>query len=175
MLDNNKIAEFVRAATGDVFSTMLGLNIEAGEARVEQESPGITDGVFAFVGMAGGWTGSGTISCSASFACLLCAQLLSVDEPAVNEEVLDAVGEITNMIIGNFKTLAEELVGPLGLSIPTVIYGRNFTSRSLGRNDWVALPFTCEGGVLEVRVCLAPSKPPTMAHPGPAQHCTVLS
>ena len=55
------------------------------------------------------------------------------ESPAVNEEVLDAVGELTNMIIGNVKTVAEAIVGPLNLSVPTVIYGRNFTSRSLGK------------------------------------------
>ena len=154
---------------------MLGLELAVGEPRVEQEAPGITDGVFAFVGIAGGWTGSGTISCTASFACMLCAQLLSMEAKSVNEEVLDAVGEITNMIIGNFKTQVEESVGSLGLSIPTVIYGRNFTSRSLGRNDWVVLPFRHGREVMEIRVCLAPSKPPTVPHPGPAQHCTVLS
>ena len=175
MLDNDRIVEFIRAATEEVFATMLGLEVEPGEPRVELESPGITDGVFAFVGMAGAWTGSGTISCSANFACTLCGQLLMMEACSVNEEVLDAVGEITNMIIGNFKTMAEDLVGPLGLSIPTVIYGRNFTSRSLGRNDWVVLPFHYGKEVMEIRVCLAPSKPPTLPHPGPAQHCTVLS
>jgi CheY-specific phosphatase CheX len=44
------------------------------------------------------------------------------------------------------------------LSIPTVIYGRNFTSRSVGNNDWVVLPFAYGGDILEVRICLAPSK-----------------
>jgi chemotaxis protein CheX len=175
MLDNARIVEFIRTATEEVSATMLGLELTPREARVEIESPYITDGVFAFVGMAGGWTGSGTISCSASLACILCAHLLMTDATSVNEEVLDAVGEISNMIIGNFKTMAEGVVGPLGLSIPTVIYGRNFASRSLGRNDWVVLPFSYREELMEVRVCLAPAKPSTVAHSGPAQHCVALS
>jgi chemotaxis protein CheX len=39
---------------------------------------------------------------------------------SVDEDVLDAVAEITNMIIGSVKTDLEGELGPLGLSIPTV-------------------------------------------------------
>jgi chemotaxis protein CheX len=73
---------------------------------------------------------------------------------AVNEEVLDAFGELTNMIIGSFKTELESIAGPMGLSIPTVIYGRNFTTRSLGHEEWVVVPFDCAGHKMEVKVCL---------------------
>jgi chemotaxis protein CheX len=76
---------------------------------------------------------------------------------AVNEEVLDAVGEIANMIIGNFKTAAESRVGTLGLSVPTVIFGRNFISKSLGNKDWLVLPFKCGEDSFEVRMWFAPA------------------
>jgi CheY-specific phosphatase CheX len=76
---------------------------------------------------------------------------------------------MTNMIIGNFKTMAEEHLGPLCLSILTVIYGRNFSSRSTGHNAWVVLPFKCKGKMIEIRVCRAPSKDfshrVTLSHP----------
>jgi chemotaxis protein CheX len=158
MVDNSLMTEYVRRATAEVFSTMLGMEIEAGETRVEQSAPAVTDGVMSLIGLAGPWTGAGTISCNAAFACRLCTQLLMTEADSVNEDVLDAVGEVTNMIIGNFKTLVEEHLGPLGLSIPTVIFGRNFTSRSIGHSDWVVTPFRCEGEKFEVRVCLSPAR-----------------
>jgi chemotaxis protein CheX len=131
--------------------------------------------VLSLVGLAGSWTGAGTITCSTAFACRMCAQLLMTEATSVNEDVLDAVGEVTNMIIGNFKTLVEEHVGPLGLSIPTVIYGRNFTSRSIGRADWVAVPFNCEGEGFEIRVCLTPSKEPSAPLHGYSHPSSVLA
>jgi chemotaxis protein CheX len=88
------------------------------------------------------------------------------EETSVNEDVLDAMGEVANMIIGNFKTLAEEHVGPLCLSIPTVIHGRNFTSRSIGNTAWVVLPFECDGDVMQVRICLATSGSPVAPRAG---------
>ena len=37
-------------------------------------------------------------------ACRICAAMLMTEAPAVNEDVLDAVAELTNMIIGSVKT-----------------------------------------------------------------------
>jgi chemotaxis protein CheX len=74
---------------------------------------------------------------------------------AVDEEVLDAVGELANMVLGNAKTVFEETLGPMGLSIPTVIYGRNFTTRSVGHNEWTVVPFELDGEVFEIQISLA--------------------
>jgi chemotaxis protein CheX len=60
------------------------------------------------------------------------------------------------MIIGNFKNEMEMHLGNLGLSIPTVIFGRNFVARSAAENDWIVVPFDCGGEVMTVKVCLAP-------------------
>ena len=78
-----------------------------------------------------------------------------VEYTAVDDEVLDAVAEVTNMILGNVKTSLEERLGPMGLSIPTVIYGRNFSSRTVGKQEWTVVPFDCDGERLEVQLCLA--------------------
>jgi chemotaxis protein CheX len=164
VIDRETMIHYIRVATADVFTTMLGMEIEAGEPRFEQQAPAVTEGVFAFIGMAGEWAGSGTISCNAAFACRVCEQMLMTEAPSINDEVLDSMGELANMIIGGFKTSAEENVGPMGLSIPTVIYGRNFTSRSLGRAEWIVQPFHCEGGDMEIRICLAPAKPSCAAY-----------
>jgi chemotaxis protein CheX len=156
-MERQEIIQAIHGATAEVFSTMLGLEIEPADVHTHQGCPSVNDGVMSFVGIAGPWVGSGVISCSALFACRVCELFLMTEAPAVNEEVLDAVGELANMVIGNFKTAAEAVVGPLGLSVPTVIYGRNFTSRSLGNNEWLVLPFKCGDDAFEVRIWFAPA------------------
>jgi chemotaxis protein CheX len=160
-MTKQEIIDAVHASTCEVFSTMLGLEVQPGDVHTDKASPAVNDGVMAFVGVAGPWVGSGVISCSAAFACRLCELFLMTEAPAVNEEVLDAVGELANMVIGNFKTAAEAVVGPLGLSVPTVIYGRNFTSRSLGNSDWLVMPFASRDERFEVRVWFAPASEST--------------
>jgi chemotaxis protein CheX len=81
--------------------------------------------------------------------------MLMSDFSSIDAEVLDAVGEITNMVIGAFKQQLEEVVGMMTISIPTVIYGHNFTAKHLGDEEWVMVPFTCEKASFEVQVCLS--------------------
>ncbi|MBE0659806.1 MAG: chemotaxis protein CheX [Bryobacteraceae bacterium] len=155
-MQQEKLVEMIRTATHEVFGTMLGIELTDGEASVGQSAPEPIDGVVAIVGLAGRWVGTGTFSASAEGARKIAGTMLMQEYAAVDDEVLDAVGEVTNMIIGNVKTTIEEEYGPMGLSIPTVIYGRNFTTRSVGRNEWVVVPFTCMDTKVEVHLCLIP-------------------
>jgi CheY-specific phosphatase CheX len=112
----------------------------------------------ALVGLAGPWTGAGSVICSPECACKMACCLLMTEYPAVDNEVLDAVAEVTNMVIGNFKTLIEPRTGPLGLSIPSVVYGRNFTIRNGVNDEWTVIPFYCGEQQFEIRVCLMRSR-----------------
>ena len=84
--------------------------------------------------------------------------MLMTETSAVNEEVLDAVAELTNMIVGSVKTELEKHLGPLGLSIPTVVFGRNFKTKSAGTNEWTVARFHWDGELLLVKLCLAPKE-----------------
>lgn len=153
---NEFIAECIKQSTAQVFSTMLALELPEGETIVEHSAPGSNDGVVSFIGLAGPWVGSGGLSCSPALACRICSQMLMTETASVNEEVLDAVAELTNMVVGGVKTELEGKLGPLGLSIPTVVYGRNFKTRSVGSAEWVVVRFNWEGEELVVKLCLAP-------------------
>lgn len=157
-LTQDEIVSLVRANTERVFSTMLGLTVEAGPATVQSTTAGDEGGVISFVGFAGQWSGSGTIRCSARLACIISQKLLLTEFRTVNEEVLDAIGEMANMIIGNFKDDAAYKLGPLGLSTPTVICGDHFQARNWNGQSWTAVPFYCEGELFEVKICLVPSQ-----------------
>ena len=153
---NEIIVKSISDATLQVFSTMLGAEIGPGQATVETGMPEAAEGVVSFIGVAGSWAGTGSVSCSPVLACRICAQMLMCEAPAVNEEVLDAVAELTNMIIGSVKTELETHLGALGLSIPTVVYGRNFKTKSAGNGEWIVLRFQWDEETLVVKLCLEP-------------------
>src|SRR5437762_1891663 len=115
MINQAQVVEAIRSATRDVFTTMLGLEIESAEPYTEVQVPLPSEGIIAVIGMAGVWIGTASICCSASFACRMTTQMLGTEYTAVEEDVLDAVAEIANMIVGNFKTSAEARLGLLGL------------------------------------------------------------
>lgn len=146
---------------------MLGMDLTFSESYVEHEHPRPTEGVVSLIGLAGEWVGTGCVSCSASFACQVSSRMLMTEIEAVGEEVLDVIAEVTNMIIGNVKTGIEEYLGPMGLSIPTVVFGKNFTARSAGDGEWTVFPFQYGEDRLEVKIFLIPNrKPARQVRPG---------
>ena len=155
-IEQERVSEIVRRATEEVFTAMLGVTVRAGDAYVEQSPPDHFDGVVSFIGLAGAWVGTGSISCSSELACSLSSSFLMTPIDVVDEQVLDAMGELTNMIIGSVKNEMEANLGPMGLSIPTVIHGRNFAARSLGRDAWTVVPFWSDDRRLDVKVCFTP-------------------
>ncbi len=170
-LERENIAAIIEGATDSVFTTMLNLPAAPQPVRVETGDPAPADGITAMVGIGGTWTGMGQIQCSAGFACRLAGALLMTEYASVDSEVLDAIAEVTNMIIGNVKTQLEERLGPLGLGIPAVIFGRNYQARTGGAHDWTVVPFACNGDRMEIRFCLMPT--PTTARTAPLRPETV--
>jgi chemotaxis protein CheX len=150
------IVESINQSTVEVFSTMLNVEIAPGAVSDEGETSAASCEVVSFVGLAGPWAGAGSLSCSAALACRVCASMLMMEATMVNEDVLDAVAELTNMIIGNVKTTLESQLGPLGLSIPTVVYGRNFKTKTAGTAEWIVVCFPWEDDVLTVKLCITP-------------------
>jgi chemotaxis protein CheX len=148
----------VREAAHSVFEMMLGVTLIDREPTREDSSPTHSEGVVSLIGLAGEWAGTGAFRCSTEMAKKLSGLLLMQEFSSVDGEVLDAIGEITNMVLGNVKTSFEEVFGPMGLSIPTVIFGRNFMTRSVGHSEWTIVPFELDGELLEIQISLAQRK-----------------
>jgi chemotaxis protein CheX len=159
-LSKDEAIALIRSSTERVFSTMLGCEVKISEATEEQIRAHRKGGVLAVVGLSGPWKGSGTVRCSGPVACSISGKFLMTEYEIANDEVLDAMGEIANMVIGNFKDDAADKLGPLGLSTPTVVYGINFEARNWNGDSWVNVLFDYEGGLLEVSISLVPSKVP---------------
>jgi chemotaxis protein CheX len=159
-IDQDALANVVGEATREVFTTMLGMELARGEVHTESVPPNPTEGVVSLVGLAGQWVGTGSVSCSARLACQISSQMLMTETDSVNEEVLDVVAELTNMIIGNVKTSLEEKLGPMGMSIPTVVFGKNFTTKSAGNGEWTVVPFQVGEEQMDVKICLTPNRKP---------------
>jgi chemotaxis protein CheX len=153
-MDDAKIREMVCAATREVFQTMLNLDVEPGDSFTESGATESYDGLVALVGIAGKWTGMGSIYCTSELAMRVASLMFMTEMTSVNLEVLDAMSELANMIIGNVKSMLETDLGALGLSIPTVIYGRNYRALSGGARERLVIPFQCEGMRLDVKICL---------------------
>ena len=54
-MQRSEIIQAVHAATAEVFSTMLGVEVELAPVHADRSNPSIVEGLMAFVGIGGPW------------------------------------------------------------------------------------------------------------------------
>jgi chemotaxis protein CheX len=153
-MDNQRVIELIVSSTKEVFSMMLGMEIEESTPYEEEGTTESFDGLVALVGIGGSWTGMGTVYCGTELALKLTGTMFMTEQTVVSDEVLDAMAEMANMIVGNVKTALEGDLGPLVLSIPTVIFGRNYKALNGMGKARVVVPFQVEGHNFDVKFVL---------------------
>jgi chemotaxis protein CheX len=115
----------------EVFSLMLGCGLEMPKDSAVAQGLDIT----AMVGMAGQVCGIVTTRCSVKAAERMASLMLGVDAAKAGEHMWDAVGEICNMIAGNFKNKINSLGDGCMLSVPTVITGGDYNLHAMADEE----------------------------------------
>ena len=124
-------------ATREVFEMMLGCKLAPQPEIAVDGSFDIT----GMVGLAGQMCGVLTVRCTAMSASLMASKMLGMEPAEGSQDVLDALGEICNMVAGNFKNKVAGMGDGCMLSVPTVITGKDYSLHSLA-----------DSGALEVRL-----------------------
>ena len=155
MITADLLIEVVEQATKEVFAMMLGAEV----TREPANGAPLEGGVVSLVGLTGNWSGTGTVSCNPAAAIQIAALMLLLDtsegNQSVDDEVLDAVAELTNMVIGNIKNLLAERLGEMAISIPTVVYGKNFRFKNVAGMQEHSAVFRWDDFLIEVKIGLA--------------------
>ena len=83
--------------------------------------------VTGMIGMSGKCTGFMTLTLPERVATLAVSGLLQDEFPKINPQVIDGVGELTNIICGGIKTRLYNTTWMIGtITIPSVILGSNY-------------------------------------------------
>jgi len=109
-------------AAQEVFELMLGSKLTVPSEPVAEKPLEIT----SMVGLAGQLCGVMTVRCSTKSAQHMASKMLGLDANSTGQEMWDAVGEICNMVAGNFKNKITGLGDTCMLSVPTVITGEDY-------------------------------------------------
>jgi len=141
--------ELTKAAC-EVFDVMVGTSL----TFPAEPWPTFVPDFAAMVGIAGGLTGLVSIRTTADCARRITARMLGDDEAGAAEAAQDAFGEVCNMIAGSFKGRIAGLADGCALSVPTVIFGKDFTLFSLARGEHYEVTFDFEGQLLTVSLDL---------------------
>jgi chemotaxis protein CheX len=112
-------ADDLEVITREVWTSFLDGDPSGLVARTEELTG---DTITGCVYLSGAYTGSIMLRCSPPAARDAAAALYSIAPADVTQsEVIDAIGEIANMVGGNVKSM---LPGPSLLSLPSVVQGQ---------------------------------------------------
>ena len=125
----------LQLATQEVFDLMLACPLEIpAEAPCESLTKNGLD-ITSMVGLAGQLCGILTVRCSSKSGVRMVSRMLGIDAEDAGPEVWDAVGEICNMVAGNFKNKIAGLGDGCMLSVPTVITGTEYSLHSMVNDE----------------------------------------
>jgi chemotaxis protein CheX len=128
----------------EVFDIMLCTRLRAYESAAN-----IKEGEFtALVGLAGSLCGVLSIRCCNQAARTMAGKMLGMPPEDVDSDSLDALGEIANMIAGNFKGKLSGVGNHCMLSVPTIIVGNDYETRSMSGGKSIETVFTFENNPL---------------------------
>jgi chemotaxis protein CheX len=127
-------------ATREVFELMLSSQLAVPTAP-EEKRPDVT----AMVGLAGQLCGVLSLRCSGKAAAIMASKMLGMDLDKVGPEIADALGEVCNMIAGNFKNKVSGLSDGCMLSPPTVVTGSDYDLHSMADSPALEVRLLFEG------------------------------
>jgi len=139
-------APLLGLAAQEVFESMLGSHLSPAVESFTEDGLDVT----SMVGLAGQVCGIITLRCSAEAATRMAAKMLGVDTTEAGPEMRDAIGEVCNMIAGNFKNKIAGMGDGCMLSVPTVITGADYSLHALADSGKIEVSLVFEGSPLIV-------------------------
>jgi chemotaxis protein CheX len=148
-------AEFINPfleATMSVLKTMAFLEPIPGNPYIKKGGAASGD-ISGIVGITGEAEGSLCLSFSKGCILFIISKMLGEEQKEINEDVKDAVGELTNMISGDSRRRLQEIGHSFQGAIPSVISGPGHEVKHITRGPILSIPFTTQAGDFIVEVC----------------------
>lgn len=150
---NLDITDLLVWATKRTFSAMLDWEIERDE---DVDSSSLDTAISGIVGLSGDVTGSIVLILPEPLAIGATEGLIGESLATINGDVIDTIGELTNIIAGGAKSKIELTVN---VSLPTVITGGQHTVAFDSQASPTLVYFSTQGRRFGVKYCIdAPAR-----------------
>jgi chemotaxis protein CheX len=143
-MDFNLIQPFINA-TLTVLKTMAFTEAHSKSSYLKDEKTANGD-VSGVIGLTGDASGSLSVSFPEKTILTIVSNMFGERMSEVDDEIKDAVGEITNMISGQARQELEGLGMSLESAIPTVISGKDHTIKHITTYPILAITFSLDEG-----------------------------
>jgi len=153
-------AEYINpfiVSLGNAFRTMLDCEVHRGPLMLKGQQTQ-RYGISGIIGLSGKAIGMVVLSLSDELAKKATSVMLLCETEEINADVIDAVGELTNMVAGAAKAELAEF--DLMVSLPNVVTGEDHDIRFPSNVTPICVPFATDWGDLVLEVGLAPVPEP---------------
>ena len=151
-MDVKIINPFINA-TLNVLETMAFVKSEAEKPYLKKNNRarGDVSGVVGFTGET-----NGTLFITFDEPCIVkvVSNMFGEEINEINDDIKDAVGELTNMISGQARKELEEIGKVFQGSIPSVVSGKNHELLPMTKGPRIAIPFKTDFGSFTIEVAL---------------------
>jgi len=134
------LVDTLTKSTEEVFETMVFRTLTS-LLPIEGDALRPQSNVVGTVGFAGGACGLVAFYSTLDAARDIAGSMLGMDPADVNGEMADAIGEVTNMIAGSFRTQMAKSGHSWAISVPTVTVGSDFYIKPMVNGRRVLIPF----------------------------------
>ncbi len=150
-MDVTLINPFINA-TINVLETMAFMEVTAGKPFLKKGNVAIGD-ITGLMGLTG--VANGTVAVTFESKCILAivSNMFGEKMNEINSEIIDAVGELTNMISGQARRELEEVGRSFKAAIPSVVAGEKHSITHYTNGPKIAIPFATENGDFTIEVC----------------------
>ena len=128
-------------AVQNTFTTMLGIQIAMGKPELKHNRLTSAE-VTGVMGFAGDKKGMFSLSFTKPSTLQVYKSMVGEEAHAITPDVVDCIGELTNIISGQARVQIEKLGFKLSASLPTVIVGEKVEISFITKVPVVVLPFT---------------------------------
>ncbi len=129
-------------AAKEVFETMVFTSLEPADSP----APAGNEAFLATITFKGGLEGCLFVHCDPACAQRIAAGMLCTEETLPETDVIDALREIANLVVGGVKTRLMNEFKDIQISIPSVVQGRQLTTHVPDGMTRLAVPVTIAAG-----------------------------
>ena len=128
MTATSSLRDVLWDGTKEVFESMVFMSVAETEDDMPPSAEVTLLGTITFTGSLEGCL---SVCCAQTCARTIAANMLCMESPdeLSDEDVVDAIGEIANMVMGSVKTGVQDHIEGLTISIPSVVQGRELSTR----------------------------------------------
>lgn len=149
-------AEYINpfiTATSEVFRTMLSIDPVRGQLYVKANEKLPYD-ISGIIGLAGEANGFVIISMTETLALRIVEKFIGEKKDKLDDDVIDAIGEILNMIAGGAKQVFSRTGIRFKISIPNVVCGKDHIVGKQKNVKCLGMTFKVDNEVFVIEVAL---------------------